>query len=323
MTSRIANDGSTDAEYVRSKHVDPSIWTSTQTSGRAGVVYVNGYFYPGESAALTVFDHATHYGDGVFETVAQRSGYLFHVDGHMSRLYKSAKAIDLSIPFPKETMVALVKETIAKNDLKDSYTKILVTRGAGNEPLMDHVGLVPSVVIIPRPPRYSWDEEGGRGLRFKIVHVQKNSHSSVDPRVKSLSYLSNVLARIEAVNAGFDDALQTDARGRVVEGSIFNLFLLSDGVLYQPHEGFLDGITRQAVETLAADAGLPVSSRPLYPYDLYTADEIFVCNTSRGITPVVDVDGRRIGSGQIGPITTQLKETYLSRARDGWHGEIV
>lgn len=322
MTSRTVSGSAPDG-LVRSEHVDPAIWTAVDTSQRAGVVYVNGYFRPGESATLTVFDHATHYGDGVFETVAQRSGYLFHLDGHLTRLYRSAAAIDLTIPFPAATMAALVKETIARNGLTESYTKILVTRGAGTEPLMDHVGLVPSVVIIPRQLRYTWETEGSRGLRFKIVHVQKNAHSAVDPRVKSLSYLNNVLARIEAVNAGFDDALQTDSRGRVVEGSIFNLFLVSDGVLYQPHEGFLDGITRQAVEVLATELAIDVRDKPLYPYDLYTADELFVCNTSRGITPVVDVDGRTIGPGVTGPITNQLKESYLSRAREGWHGTAV
>lgn len=284
---------------------------------------INGELVPAGEACLSAFDHVVLYGDGVFETVAQRSGFLFKLDRHVERLYRSARAVKIEIPLTPDEFSELIVETVRRNGFRDSYTRCIVSRGEGPEPLVEHRNLRTNIIILPRRPFVAWAAEEQGGFRVKITSVRKTPPESLDPRIKSLNYLNNVLARIEAIEAGYDDALLLDLQGRVVEGSVYNVFLVRDGQLLAPPEGFLEGITREAVMELAADLGNPVTERFLYPYDFYTADEAFFCNTSRGIVPVVQVDGCVLSNGEPGPWTSQLRALYLQRVNQGWHGTQV
>lgn len=315
-------------------HCQPSAAVNSGTSLHEGTfgtapnrsdstVFINGRFVPSTEAQISVFDHAFQYGDGIYETLIARSGYIFNLDRHVARLYQSASSISLQLPLSSGEIGEVIVECVRRNGFEDAFIKCVVSRGEGEEPVVNHGDLATSIVIIPRELKPGWDQANEAGFRVHLSSVRKVPAASIDPRIKSLNYLPVVLARIEAEKLGFDDAIMLDISGKVAEGSIYNIFVLRNEQWVTPRDGILEGITREVVIDLAGETNLNLAAGDLWPNDLYLADELFFCNTSRGILPVVEVDGKPIGSGRAGPITMQLRNLYLERLNSGWMGTPV
>lgn len=289
------------------------------------VCYVNGGFVAAADARVSAFDHGFLYGDGIFESLTARNGRIFKLWAHLERLENSARALRLRLPEDKERIGEIVKEAIRRSGVKDVYIRVIVSRGEGYPVLDPRVVKGPSLVVLlhdptPPPETGSSYDIHGRGLRLKTAGVRKVPPEAFEPRVKSLNYLNNVLARIEAIEAGYDEALLLDLRGFLAEAPGENIFLVKGGVLRTPRaHQVLDGITRRTVLDLAAQAGIPTEETDLTLYDLYTADETFLTSSFSRIHGVAEVDGRPIPCP--GPITTQFRKTLAHL--EGTEGEPV
>ena len=271
-------------------------------------VYLNGKFVPAAEATVSVFDRSFVYGDGIFEGIEVENGGIFKLDAHVDRLYRSAVFLRIAIPMSKDEMREAIIEVVRRSDLRNGYVRPLVSRGAG--PLgLERVAELgpPTVVVMPqhRPPKEA------RSYRAVILSTRRNPAQCLDPRVKSNNYLNNVLGKFEQVDAGADAGIFLDVDGFVSECCGENLFSVREGrIATPPATRTLDGITRQTVIGLAGEAGIPVAECEMTRYDLYTADELFLTATLSGIGYIVEVDGRRIGSGEPGPASRQLYELY-------------
>ncbi|TRZ67398.1 MAG: branched-chain-amino-acid transaminase [Methanothrix sp.] len=273
-------------------------------------IYVDGKFVPAEKAAISIYDHGLLYGDGVFEGIRAYNGRVFRLEDHVKRLYDSAKAIMLEIPLSQEEMCSAILETLRKNGLSDAYIRPLVTRGVGDLGLDPLKCAKPTVLIISQ----KWDAMYGDlyevGLTAVTVTIRRNSPAALPPNIKSLNYLNNVLAKIEANVKGGDEAIFLDAEGTISEGSGDNIFVVKDGVISTPPTlNNLKGITRKAVMEVAEAEGHTVREAALGLFDLYTADELIVTGTAAEVAPVTMIDGRTIGDGKPGPITKVLIES--------------
>ena len=274
-------------------------------------VYLDGRFIPAQEAAVSVYDHGLLYGDGVFEGIRAYNGRVFRLEEHVARLYDSARAIMLDIPMSQEEMSDAILETLRKNGLTDAYIRPLVTRGVGDLGLDPRKCAKPTVMIISQ----KWDAMYGDlyevGLTAVTVTVRRNSPAALPPNIKSLNYLNNILAKIEANVKGGNEAIFLDDAGNVSEGSGDNIFVVKDGKIFTPHTlNNLKGITRKAVIEVAESRGYSVEGVHLGIFDLYTADEIFVTGTAAEVAPVTKIDGRVIGGGKPGPITRDLIEGF-------------
>lgn len=280
-------------------------------------IYMNGAFVPRDEAKVSVFDHGFLYGDGVFEGIRVYDGVVFRLRDHIKRLYDSAKSILLDIPMTPEEMEAAVVATVRKNGLRDAYIRLIVSRGVGDLGLDPRSCTRPQVVIIVSQIRLWPKELYERGIRVVTVPTRRNTPDALNPKIKSLNYLNNVLVKIEANLAGVAEALMLNQDGYVAEGSGDNVFIVRRGVLYTPpgYVGALEGITRQVVMELAQDLGYTVKEEPFTRHDVYVADEVFLTGTAAEIIAVVEVDGRTIGSGVPGPITRRLTEAFHRRVR--------
>ncbi|TWT88539.1 Branched-chain-amino-acid aminotransferase [Pseudobythopirellula maris] len=275
------------------------------------VVWINGKLVPAAEATVSVFDHGLLYGDGVFEGLRIYGGKVFRLEEHLKRLYESAKAIWLEIPIAVDALAAATNETVAANKLVDGYIRLIVTRGAGTLGL-DPRNCDPRVIIIADTIRLYPAEYYENGLEIITSSVIRNHPAALSPRVKSLNYLNNILAKIEGIQAGCIEALMLNHKGEVAECTGDNLFLVKDGALHTPplDAGILAGVTRDTVIELAAEAGLVCHERPLTKHDVYVADECFLTGSAAEVIPVVRVDSRTIGDGKPGPVTRDLKELY-------------
>jgi branched-chain amino acid aminotransferase len=288
---------------------------------RTGVVYVNGEFLPADQAAVSVFDHGLLYGDGVFDTMFATYGFIFKLRQHLERFRRSLRAVRLDLPIPFEGLEDVIVETVARNGLRDAYIKIVATRGVSPEPLLDPRNCTPTLIVFARP--YLSLAGAGKketGLSTKLTTTQRIGHLALDSRIKSLDYLNLVLAKLEAVSAGADEALLLDDQGLVCEAPGYNLFIARDGGLVTPSRSILEGVTRETVIELAAELGIPVAQGPLAPYDLFTADEAFLTSTAAGLIPVTRVDAAPVGDGRPGPLFRQLDAGYDALQRSGRHG---
>ena len=290
-------------------------------TGRAGVVYVNGEFKPTDQAVVSVFDHGLLYGDGVFDTMFATYGYIFKLREHLERFSRSLRATRMTLAIPEADLAQLVIDTVAANDLRDAYIKIVATRGVGPEPLLDPRGTTPTLIVFARP-YLSLAGAGKRetGLSTKLTSIQRVGHAALDPRVKNLNYLNLVLAKIEAINADADEALLTDGDGYVCEAPGYNLFAVRDGVVITPDRGILEGITRETVLQICGEGGIPTAVKSLAPFDLFVADEIFLTSTAAGLVPVTKVDGAVIGDGRPGALFKRIDAAYDDMQRSGRHG---
>jgi len=271
------------------------------------VIYINGKFVPEEEASVSVFDHGFLYGDGAFEGIRAYNGRIFRLEDHGKRLYDSAKAIMLCIPISQEEMAQAIIDTVRKNGMKDGYIRPIVTRGVGDLGLDPLKCSIPTIIIITK----EWGAMYGNlyevGLTAITVTVRRNSPDSLPPNTKSLNYLNNIMAKIEANVKGGNEAIILDSTGRVSEGSGDNIFVVKDGKILTPFTiNNLKGITRDAVMQLAREKGYSMEERDLGLFDLYTADEVFVTGTAAEVAPVTTVDGRSVGTGKPGPITLDL-----------------
>jgi branched-chain amino acid aminotransferase len=271
-------------------------------------IYIDGKFYSERDAKVSVFDHGLLYGDGIFEGIRAYNGRVFKLKEHIDRLFWSAKAILLKIPISHAQMMAAVVETCRRNRVRDGYVRLVVTRGVGTLGLNPNRCKNPSVIIIAGKIQLYPPELYERGMEIVTVPTTRNLHSALNPAIKSLNYLNNILAKIEANNAGCEEAIMLNAEGFVAECTGDNLFILSKGQLLTPplSAGALYGITRQVVIGLAIESGLKVGEPNLTRYDLFNADECFLTGTGAELVPVVKIDGRIIGSGKPGPVTKKL-----------------
>jgi branched-chain amino acid aminotransferase len=275
-------------------------------------IYIDGKYHDEGSAKISVFDHGLLYGDGVFEGIRAYNGRVFKLKEHIDRLYASAKAILLTIPITPEKMMAAVVETCRRNKVRDGYVRLVVTRGVGTLGLNPNRCKNPSVIIIAGKIQLYPPELYQKGMEMITVPTVRNLHSALNPAIKSLNYLNNILAKIEANNAGCEEALMLNAEGFVAECTGDNIFVIRDSHVFTPPlaAGALYGITRRVVMEIAAEAGLEVSEPNLTRYDMFNADECFLTGTGAELVPVVRIDGRVIGNGKPGPITTRLVTRY-------------
>ncbi len=275
------------------------------------LVYIDGEFVPENEAKISIFDHGFLYGDGVFEGIRAYNGRVFRLKEHIDRLYDSAKAIDLEIPVTKEEFMEIILETLRKNNLRDAYIRPIVTRGVGDLGLDPRKCQKPSIIVITKPWGRLYGDLYEKGLTAVTVGVRRNSFDALPPNIKSLNYLNNILAKIEANAKGGDEAIFLDRNGYVSEGSGDNIFVVKNGAITTPPTiNNLRGITREAVIEIINKLGIPFRETNIGLYDLYTADEVFVTGTAAEIAPIVVIDGRKVGDGKPGEITRKLMEEF-------------
>ena len=282
-------------------------------------IYLDGKIVPEEEAKISVFDHGLLYGDGVFEGIRVYSGNVFLKNEHIDRLYKGAKVIRLEIPISPEEMIEATEQTVAANNIVDGYIRLVVTRGAGSLGLDIRKTSNPQVIIIADSITLYPQEHYDNGLDLITASTIRNHPQALNPRIKSLNYLNNILAKIEATDAGLIEALMLNHKGEVSECTGDNIFIVKDGELQTPptDAGILEGVTRNAVIKLAKDAGIPTVERNMTRHDIYIADECFLTGTAAEVIPAVTLDKRPIGDGKPGPITKQLLGLFQTLTRSG------
>lgn len=275
-------------------------------------IYIDGKFVDERNATVSVFDHGLLYGDGVFEGIRAYNGRVFKLKEHIDRLFFSAKAILLTLPISHAALMQAVVETCRRNKIRDGYIRLVATRGVGGLGLNPNRCKSPSIIIIADKIQLYPEEYYERGLDIITVPTVRNLHSALNPAIKSLNYLNNILAKIEANNAGCEEAIMLNAEGFVAECTGDNIFCVQGRNLVTPplYAGALYGITRGVVMDLARQQGMTVTETNLTRYDVFNAEECFLTGTGAEVIPVVKVDGRQIGTGQPGPVTRQLVEKY-------------
>ncbi|MFN8652988.1 MAG: branched-chain-amino-acid transaminase [Gemmatimonadales bacterium] len=281
------------------------------------LVYLDGEWLTRETAKVSVFDHGLLYGDGVFEGMRVYGGKTFRLAEHVDRLYDSAQAITLKVAMPKAEMIAITEEGVRRSGLQDGYLRHIITRGVGDLGLDPRkcpkagIIIIFDVIAIWPPERYE------QGLTLVTAGTPINQREALSPRVKSLNYLNHILAKVEATNAGADDAIMLDSSGFIAEATGMNLFVWKKDTLYTPavYAGLLKGVTRDAIIELATAAGYRVVETMLNRYDLYTADEAFLTGTAAEVAPIRMVDGRVIGEGKAGPVTRDLRARFQKLVR--------
>jgi len=281
-------------------------------------IYLNGKIVPENEAVVSVFDHGLLYGDGVFEGIRAYHDKVFRLDEHIDRLYRSAAAIALTIPMTKQEMSAAVVATCKANGISDGYIRLIVTRGVGSLGLNPYLCKQPQVIIIAGAIQLYPKELYETGMNVVTVGTVRNHVEAINPRIKSLNYLNNVLAKIEAINAGVLECIMLNPQGFVAEASGDNIFVVRGKTLVTPPVwcGALEGITREVVMQLAPSCGLTVKEDVLTRYDLYTADELFLTGTAAEIISVMNVDRRVIGAGKPGPHTLELLKAFSQETKN-------
>ena len=280
-------------------------------------IYINGRFVDQRAARISVFDHGLLYGDGVFEGIRAYGGRVFMLEEHVERLYHSARAIALRIPISRERMCEAVVETCRRNRIRNGYIRLLVTRGEGTLGLNPFLCKRAQVVIIAAGIRLYPEELYEKGLKLITVGTLRNVPEAINPKIKSLNYLNNILAKIEALNAGVMEGIMLNVQGYVAEATGDNVFVVKGRRIITPPAwcGALEGITRGVVMQLAPRMGIEAAEDVLTRYDLYNADEVFLTGTAAEIIGVVEIDDRRIGTGKPGRLTRRLAAAFREYAR--------
>ena len=286
------------------------------------LVYIDGKFYPKSEAKISVYDHGLLYGDGVFEGIRVYDGVIFLLKEHIDRLYNSAKFIKLNIPISKEEMIAAVVETVKRNRAKNSYIRLVVTRGVGDLGLDPRKCSKPSIIIIVEQIQLVGGAAKEKGISAIIASTRRDSVAATTHEVKSLNYLNSILAKLEAIEAGADMAIMLDSRGFVSEAEAANLFIVRNGIIATPPPtaGILDGVTRRRIIKLICELGMEVVERDITPFELITATEVFLTGTGAEILPVVKINGIQIGDGVPGPITKKIMQEFEKIVRSGEEG---
>ena len=282
-------------------------------------VWLDGRLVDRADAKVSVYDHGLLYGDGVFEGIRVYHGRIFECDGHLDRFIHSAKAIRLTLPLSREQLKQAMEETIRANNVTDCYIRLVATRGVGSLGLSPVRCERPSVFIIADLLELYPREMYEKGMSIITSSVVRNHPNAMSPRVKSLNYLNNILAKLEAIDAGVPEAVMLNQNGNVAECSADNIFIVRSGEVQTPTtaDGILEGITRKVMLELCHDLQIPCVEKSLQRMDLYIADECFLTGTGAEVVPVTRIDGRQIGTGQPGPITGRLIEGFHRRVKEG------
>ncbi|HUH82380.1 MAG TPA: branched-chain-amino-acid transaminase [Nitrososphaerales archaeon] len=286
------------------------------------LVYVDGEFVERSKAVVSVFDHGLLYGDGIFEGIRAYNGSVFRLVDHINRLYDSAKSIRLKMPLTKQEMIEAVLETLRKNQLRDAYIRLVVTRGTGDLGVDPALCKNPTMFIIAEPMVSVFGPREPRVVRMMVSSYRRDAVDATSHEIKSLNYMNSILAKIEANSAGADDAILLDRRGFVSEGSVTNIFLVKGGKLSTPSSaaGILHGITRDRIIRLCADLGMDVEQRDVTLFELSTADEVFLVGTKSEILAVGEISGAKVGMGGVGAVTELLYQEFskiVQRAEEG------
>jgi len=288
-------------------------------------VYVDGAFYPKSQAKVSVFDHGLLYGDGVFEGIRAYNGSVFKLKEHIDRLYRSAHMIMLEIPVSKEEMIQTVLETLRKNNLTDSYIRLVVTRGVGDLGLNPKKCAKPTIIVITDTIALHKSEAKEKGVTAMISWVKRDPVDATSHEIKSLNYLNSILAKIEANIGGVDEAICLDKNGFVCEGVAENIFIVRNGRIFTPpsYTGALPGITAEEIAKLARKLGYEVKDKNITPYELFNAEEVFFTGTAAEIIPVREINKRTINDGKPGPITKRLMAEFAKVVRDPNQGTVI
>ena len=283
------------------------------------LIWIDGQYYDRDTAKISVYDHGLLYGDGVFEGIRVYNRRVFRLGRHLDRLYGSAKAVWLEIPMAQDALRRVVEEAVQRSGLQDAYLRLVVTRGVGDLGLDPRKCAKPSVILIVDSITLWPADRYDTGLVAVTAATPINHRESLSPHIKSLNYLSHILAKVEGIAAGVDEVIMLDPAGYVAEASGMNLFAAHNGTVRTPpaYSGILRGITRDAVLELAREATYAVEEVPLNRYDLYTADEMFLTGTAAEVIAVTRLDGRRIGTGAPGPVTRDLYSRFRALATRG------
>lgn len=278
-------------------------------------IYLNGQYVTKENAKVSVFDHGLLYGDGIFEGIRVYNGNIYKLKEHIERLYDSAKSIMLNISETPQEMTDIVVETVKRNGMRDAYIRLVITRGDGDLGLDPLKCKKPNVICIVEQLALFPKELYEKGIRIVTVPTRRNVPDALNPKIKSLNYLNNVLVKMEANMAGVSEALMLNHEGYVTEGSGDNIFIIKKGRIYTPptYLGALQGITRDAIIDIAVELGYEVLEQPFTRHDVYVADEVFLTGTAAEVIAVTEVDGRIVGEGKSGPITNKLLEQFRKR----------
>lgn len=288
-------------------------------------VYIDGVYYPKSEAKISVFDHGLLYGDGVFEGIREYNGVVFKLKEHVDRLYRSAHVIELNIPMTKEEMCGVVVDGLRKNKLRDSYIRLVVTRGFGDLGLDPRKCPKPSIICITDMISLHAHDAKENGITTAFSWVRRNPVDATSHEIKSLNYLNSVLAKIEANANGVDEAICLESNGYVAEGVGENIFIVKNGELFTPptSTGALAGITADVIAQLAAKLGLKLTVTNLTPFMLFTADEAFFTGTAMEMVPIREVNKRSIGDGKPGPVTKKLLAEFQKYLEDPKQGTKV
>ena len=291
---------------------------TTKAAPKSLTIYIDGEFVPESEAKVSVFDHGLLYGDGIFEGIRFYNGRVFRLEDHLDRLWDSARSIWLEIPMSRREMTEALLETIRQNDLREGYIRLVVTRGVGNLGLNPAQCKRPSVIIIATTIALYSEKMYRNGLTVVTCATRRTNPASLNPAVKSLNYLNNVMARIEANIAGADEALMLNDDGYVAECTADNVFIIKRGEIFTPpiSAGALRGITRAVVFEIAAELGLKISEINLTRHDVFVADECFLTGTAAEVIPVIKADDRVIGTGKPGPISTRTIARFREITRE-------
>ena len=291
------------------------------TESKTLYAYVDGKYVPKDEASVSIYDHGFLYGDGVYEAIRAYDGNVFKLREHLDRLYESAHSIKIDIPLSKEEMSRLVVEVLRKNQLMNSYIRIVISRGRGRMGVDPRNCTKPTIVIMvePREPLFG---ENVKGISAIMCSLRRTPSWSLDPRIKTLNYLNNIMAKIEAIEAGVEEAIMLNEEGYVAETSTENIFVVKNGTVSTPHpsQGVLRGITRDAVIAVTKSLGYPVEERALTVHELYNADEVFVTGTAAELVPIVNISGRKIGEGKPGPIFSRILGSFKESIKKSTEG---
>lgn len=286
-------------------------------------IYIDGKFYPKPEAKISVYDHGLLYGDGVFEGIRAYNGIVFKLEEHIDRLYRGANSLMIKIPMTKSEMIKAVLETLKKNNLKDSYIRLFVTRGVGDLGIDPRKCPKPTIVIVTEPMlRIHNPEAKEKGMKTIITWVKRDPVDATSHEVKSMNYLNSILGKIEANMTGVDEAICLNKEGFICEGVGENIFMVKEGKVFTPpiSSGALDGITRTVIMRLAEKLGYSVMEKNITPNELFNADEVFFTGTATEVISVVEINKRTIGNGKPGPVTKKLMQEFDKITRDPKEG---
>ena len=280
-------------------------------------IWLGGKLVNADDAKVSVFDHGVLYGDGVFEGIRVYDGRIFEFDAHLKRLYLSAKVMRLAMPMPEDALADAVRQTVRANDVQNGYIRLVVTRGVGDLGLNPFLCKRACVIIIAATIQLYPEELYEQGIKVVSASTVRNHPMSLPPQIKSLNYLNNIFAKIEAIDGGVSEAIMYNHEGYVAEASGDNVFIVRDGIIYTPpvQSGSLEGITRGIVIDLASGENITVVEKNLTRFDLYVCDEFFLTGTAAEVIGVVEIDGRVVGEGTPGPITKLLRKKFFEYAR--------